>query len=73
MGSEQPDRVKDGPAHCVGGWTRWPLKVPSTPSYDIKTTSHLWYLFAGDMVMPRVVLWQTPEQEPLSSSLPAVL
>jgi len=26
-GSEQPDPADDVPAHCRGGWTRWPLKV----------------------------------------------
>ena len=35
LGSEQPDLVEDVPAHCRGGWTRWPLKVPSNPNYSM--------------------------------------
>jgi len=34
-GSEQPDLVKDVPAHCRGGWTGQPLKVPSNPNYSM--------------------------------------
>ena len=31
----QPDPFEDVPAYCQGGWTRWPLKVPSTPNYSM--------------------------------------
>ena len=27
--------VEDVPAHCRGGWARWPLKVPSNPKHSV--------------------------------------
>ena len=33
-GSEQSGLVEGVPAHCTC-WTRWPLKVPSKPSYSM--------------------------------------
>ena len=34
-GSEQSDVVAGGPAHCRGGWARWPLKVPRNPNHSV--------------------------------------
>ena len=33
----QPDPV-DVPAQCRGGWTRWPLKVPSNPNSSVTSS-----------------------------------
>ena len=33
-------KAADVPAHCRGGWTRWPLKVPSNPNHS----TILWYM-----------------------------
>jgi len=35
QGSEHPDPAEDVPGSLLGGWTRWPLKVPSSPKHSV--------------------------------------
>lgn len=40
QGFEKPDIVEDDPAHVMGSWTRWYLKVSSNPKHSVI----LWWL-----------------------------